>query len=61
MDYWEKIIESHVIKVFRNVSHDLWGIDVHFYDKFGNCKYIGTPFRNPLCSLMQSKAKSEKV
>ncbi len=47
MSYWNKIIESHVVKVFRNITHDWWGIDVHFYDEFGNCKNNGIPFRNP--------------
>lgn len=60
MTYWNKIIKSHVIKVFRNITHDWWGIDVHFYDEFGNCKNDGIPFRNRLCSLMQSKTKPAK-
>ncbi len=60
MPYWNKIIESHVVKVFRNITHDWWGIDVHFYDKFGNCKNNGIPLRNPLCSLLQSKTKTKE-
>ncbi len=47
MSYWNKIIESHVVKVFRNITHDWWGIDIHFYDEYGNYKNNGIPFRNP--------------
>lgn len=57
--YWEKIIESHVVRAFRKIAAD-WGIDVYFYDKSGNCKSTGIPFRNPLCSLIQSKPKTAK-
>jgi len=58
--YWDKIIESHIVKAFRKITPDWWGIDVHFYDKSGNCKSAGIPFRNPLCSLIQSNPKTAK-
>ncbi len=58
--YWDKIIESHIVKAFRKITHDCWGVYVHFYDKSSNCKSIGIPFRNPLCSLIQSKPKTAK-
>ena len=61
MEKWNKILESNVVNVFRNTCNRLWGMDVHFYDESGNYKNNGIPFRNPLCSLMQSKSKSEKV
>ncbi len=57
--YWEKIIESHVVRVFRKITPD-GNIDIHFYDESGNCKTTGIPFRNPLCSLIQLKPKTAK-
>jgi len=61
MDNWNQIIGSHVVKIFRDIVHDWWGMDVYFYDKFGNYKSNGISFQNPLCSMMQSKTKSEKI
>ena len=58
--HWEKIIESHLVKAFRKITPDWWGVDVHFYDKSSNCISTGIPFRNPLCSLIQSKPKTAK-
>jgi transcriptional regulator with PAS, ATPase and Fis domain len=60
MEKWNKILESNVINVFRNTCNTLWGMDVHFYDESGNYKNNGIPFRNPLCSLMQSKTQPAK-
>lgn len=58
--YWEKIIEFHLVKAFVKITHDLWSVDVYFYDKSSNCKSTGIPFRSPLCSLIQSKPKTAK-
>jgi transcriptional regulator with PAS, ATPase and Fis domain len=58
--YWDKIIESHIVKAFRKITPDWWGIDVHFYDKSSNCKNTGISFLNPLCSLIQSKLETAK-
>ncbi len=60
MEKWNKILESHVVNVFRNTCNILWGMDVHFYDEFGNYINNGIPFRNPLCSLVQSKTQPAK-
>lgn len=60
MEKWKKILESNVVSVFRNTCNRLWGMDVHFYDESGNYKNNDTPFRNPLCSLMQSKTQPAK-
>ncbi len=57
IDSWNRIIGSHVVKVFRDIAHDWWDMDIHFYDKSANYKNNDIPFRNHLCSLMQSKAK----
>lgn len=57
---WEKIIESQMVKAFRKIALDWLGIDVHFYDKSGNCKSTGVPFRNPFCRLIQSKPEIAK-
>ena len=60
MEKWNKIIGSHSVNVFRNTCNILWGMDVHFYDEFGNYRNNGIPFRNPLCSLMQTNTQTEK-
>jgi transcriptional regulator with PAS, ATPase and Fis domain len=60
MDIWNKILESHTIKVFRIIANQWWGLDVHFYDKSGNYKSNGTPFQNYHCALMQTKKKTAK-
>ena len=60
MDIWNKILESHTIKVFRVIANQWWGLDVHFYDKSGNHKNNGIPFQNCHCALMQTKKKAEK-
>ena len=58
MEQWNKIINSNVVKMFRNIAYDWWGLDVHFYDKFGNDVNNGLYFRNPLCSLINSKKET---
>ncbi len=60
MEKWNKILESHVVNVFRNTCNIILGMDVHFYDEFGNYINNGIPFRNPLCSLIQSKTQPAK-
>lgn len=58
--YWDKIIESHIVKAFRKITLDWWGIDVHFYDNSSRCVNTNIPFKNPLCSLIQSKPETAK-
>jgi two-component system, NtrC family, response regulator HupR/HoxA len=60
MGKWTKILESHVVNVFRNTCNVIWGMDVHFYDEFSNYINDGVPFRNPLCSLIHSKTQPAK-
>ncbi len=60
MEKWNKIINSHVVNIFRSVICDLWGLDIHFYDKFGHDNNNGSTFQNPLCSLIHSNKKTAK-
>ncbi len=60
MEKWNKIINSHVVNIFRDIALDWWGLDVRFYDKFGNDVNNGIHFQNPLCSLIQSNKKAAK-
>lgn len=58
MEKWNKIINSNVVKVFRNIAYNWWGLDIHFYDKFGNNVNNDLYFANPLCSLINSKKET---
>lgn len=49
---WEKIVESHVIRIFRKTCYEWWGIDVRFYDEQNNHKTATISFQNPICELM---------
>ena len=60
MFYWHKILKSNVVNTFRNASYKWWGMDIHFYDEYGNYKNNGIPFQNPLCRLIQSRPKEAK-
>ncbi len=60
MGNWNQILKSHVVKMAKNITHNWWGTDVHFYDKFGNYKKNGLSSRNHLCSLMQANVKSAR-
>ena len=60
MEKWNKIINSHVVNIFRDITLNWWGLDVRFYDKFGNDVNNGIHFQNPLCSLTQSNKKAAK-
>ncbi len=55
---WDKILDSHSVRLFRNVAYEWWGLDVHFYDKFGNYKKSDVPLRNSICALMQTRNKT---
>ncbi|MDR4499774.1 MAG: sigma 54-interacting transcriptional regulator [Candidatus Scalindua sp.] len=58
MENWNKITTSRVVNIFRNITHECWGLDVHFYDKFGVSQNKGLQFQNPLCSLIHSNKKT---
>lgn len=60
MFYWNKILKSNVVNTFRDASHKWWGMDIHFYDEYGNYKNNGIPFQNPFCRLIQSRPKEAK-
>ena len=49
-----------LLRVFREIAHEWWGLDVHFYDKLGNHIDDGVPIRNHLCALIQTKKKTAK-
>ena len=51
MEKWNKIINSNVVNIFRDIARDWWGIDIHFYDEFGKCKNNGFHLQHNLCSL----------
>jgi len=57
---WNKIAESNVIKTFREVSHKWWGMDVQFYDEYGNWMNYNVNFKNPICSLIYKTDKGRK-
>ncbi len=57
---WNKIVESNVIKTFREVSHKWWGMDIQFYDEYGNWINDNINFNNPLCSLINKTPKGRK-
>ncbi|MDR4503346.1 MAG: sigma 54-interacting transcriptional regulator [Candidatus Scalindua sp.] len=58
MEKWNKVINSHVVKIFRNIARDWWGLDTHFYVEFGNCQFNDSQIQNPLCSLIHSNKKA---
>ncbi|MGR3318346.1 MAG: sigma 54-interacting transcriptional regulator [Candidatus Anammoxibacter sp.] len=58
---WEKINNSYVVKTFRPVCYKWWGVDIQFYDEYGECKSGNTPFQNQICKLMHSKTSGEKI
>ncbi len=60
MFYWHKILKANVVNTFRDASHKWWGMDIHFYDEYGNYKNNGIPFQNPFCRLIQSRPKEAK-
>ncbi len=60
MEKWNKIINSHVVNIFSDIARDWWGLDIHFYDKFGHYKNNGFRSQNPLCSLIHSNNKAEE-
>ena len=47
MFYWHRILKSNVANTFRNASYKWWGMDIHFYDEYGNYKNNDIPFQNP--------------
>lgn len=57
---WTKIVESHVIRTFRNICFRWWGIDIQFYDAYGASKNNGLSFRNPICKVMNSTSHGVK-
>lgn len=57
---WNKIIESHVIKTFRNICYKWWGIDIQFFDEYGNSKSKNGSFQNNLCLLLRTTEKGAK-
>ena len=57
---WDKITESHVIKMARIVSYKWWGIDIQFFDENGDCKSKNTSLQNSFCSLLYSTEKGTK-
>ncbi len=60
MDIWNNILESHIVKVFKAIAGQWWGLDVSFYDNIGNYRMNGVHFRNYHCALMQTKKKTAK-
>lgn len=60
MSDWTKIVESHVIRIFRKISYQWWGVDVQFYDEHGNSKNTNTCFQNPLCKVITSAPKGKR-
>ncbi len=60
MEKWNKITNSHTVNIFRDIVHDYWGLDVHFYNKSGVSQDMGEGFhfQNPLCSLINSNKKA---
>lgn len=57
---WNKIIDSHNIKTFRSVCDKWWGIDIQFYDEYGNFKSNNIPFQNCFCQLLHSTRSGSK-
>jgi transcriptional regulator with PAS, ATPase and Fis domain len=57
---WNKIVESNVIKTFREVCYDWWGMDVQFYDENGNSRSNNIAFQNPICHLINTSEKGKK-
>lgn len=60
MSDWTKIVESHVIRIFRKISYQWWGVNVQFYDEHGNSKNTNTCFQNPLCKVITSAPKGKR-
>lgn len=57
---WAKIVESHVIRIFRKTCYEWWGIDVRFYDEHGNHRNTNIFFHNPFCNVMNLMPKGAK-
>ncbi|MGR3293850.1 MAG: sigma 54-interacting transcriptional regulator [Candidatus Scalindua sp.] len=60
MIIWGDIIESHVVRTFREISYKWWTADVRFFDKRFSCIDNNTPLQNPLCRLIHSTTKGKK-
>lgn len=54
MTDWNRIQESHVIKLTREICYKWWGVDIQVYDEYSNGKNNNVPFQNPLCRLINS-------
>lgn len=54
---WKNIVESHVIRIFRKTCYEWWGIDIQFYDEYGNHRNANISFQNPVCNLLHSMPK----
>ncbi|MCF6153769.1 MAG: AAA family ATPase [Candidatus Brocadia sp.] len=57
---WTRIVESHVVRIFRKTCYEWWGIDIQFYDESGNHQNANMSFRNPVCSLIHSVPNGAK-
>jgi len=55
MVVWNKIIESHVIRMFRKVSYRWWGIDIQFFDEYGDREGKNISLQNSFCRLIHTK------
>lgn len=58
---WAKIVESHVIRMFRKISYQWWGIDIQFYDRSGMCRNNGLSFGNSICCLVHTTPNGAKL
>lgn len=57
---WAKIVESHVIRIFRKICYEWWGVDIRFYDEYGNHRNTNNFFQNPICNVMNLTPKGAK-
>ncbi len=57
---WNKIIESHVVKMFKKACYKWWGMDIQFFDEYGECKSKDIPLQNHFCHLIHTTEKGAK-
>ncbi len=57
---WNKIIKSHVVKMFKKVCYKWWGMDIQFFDEHGDCKSKDIPLQNHFCQLMHTTEEGAK-
>lgn len=57
---WNKIQESHTMKLTRYIGYKSWGVDIRFYDKQSSKRIDLIPYQNPLCRFINSNVSGAK-